>query len=129
MSFAYMFVRRLSSTNSVNPNVSCTSSTFDNWRSGLDGFRDSSFCSWIMSNSKAANKPAKKLIQPTLPFKLANSPGDDVSSKTRKRKLSGTENVETTVENPKVELLNGGTKCFIKSDDHNRNNSQVITTT
>ncbi|CAI6364406.1 unnamed protein product [Macrosiphum euphorbiae] len=73
-----------------------------------------------MSSSKAVEKSAKKLVQKCLPFKLVNSPGDDANSKCRKRKLSGTENDETRVENPKVELLNGGTKCFIKSDDEDK---------
>ncbi|XP_060851378.1 chromatin assembly factor 1 subunit A-like isoform X2 [Rhopalosiphum padi] len=73
-----------------------------------------------MSSSKAVEKSAKKLVQKCLPFKLVNSPGDDANSKCRKRKLSGTENDETRVENPKVELLNGGTKCFIKSDDEEK---------
>lgn len=82
-----------------------------------------------MSNNKAADKAIKKLIQPCLPFKLANKPGDDVNSKCRKRKLSGTENDEARVENPKVELVNGGTKCFIKSDDEpKQQNLEVITT-
>lgn len=80
-----------------------------------------------MSNSPAAGKPTKKLIQPCLPFKLVESPGDDVNSKCRKRKLSGTENDESRVENPKVELVNGGTKCFIKSDNEPNQNLEVIT--
>jgi len=78
-----------------------------------------------MSSSKAADKSTKKLKQACLPFKLTNSPGDDVNSKCRKRKLSGTENDEGRVENPKVELVNGGTKCFIKSEDENNINSKV----
>lgn len=80
-----------------------------------------------MSSSKAVEKSAKKLVQKCLPFKLVNSPGDDANSKCRKRKLSGTENDETRVENPKVELLNGGTKCFIKSDDEDKNTTEVMT--
>lgn len=64
------------------------------------------------------------MVQKCLPFKLANSPGDDVNSKCRKRKLSGTENDETRVENPKVELLNGGTKCFIKSEDEDKKKTE-----
>jgi len=73
---------------------------------------------------------AKKLIQPTLSFKPANTPaGDDVSANTRKRKLSGDGNVETQVENSKVELVNGGTKCFIKSDDESLITSQIINET
>ncbi|KAL4091129.1 hypothetical protein QTP88_025867 [Uroleucon formosanum] len=79
-----------------------------------------------MSSSKAVEKSAKKLVQKCLPFKLVNSPGDDANSKCRKRKLSGTENDETRVENPKVELLNGGTKCFIKSDDEDKNTTEEI---
>ncbi|XP_025191363.1 chromatin assembly factor 1 subunit A isoform X2 [Melanaphis sacchari] len=73
-----------------------------------------------MSSSKAVEKSAKKLVQKCLPFKLVNSPGDDANSKCRKRKLSGSENCETRVENPKVELLNGGTKCFIKSENEDK---------
>lgn len=80
-----------------------------------------------MSSSKAVEKSAKKLVQKCLPFKLVNSPGDDANSKCRKRKLSGTENDETRVENPKVELLNGGTKCFIKSDDEDKKITEVRT--
>lgn len=72
-----------------------------------------------MSSSKL-DKSAKKLKQVCLPFKLANSPSEDTNSKCRKRKLSGSENEETRVENSNVELLNGGTKCFIKSDDENK---------
>lgn len=80
-----------------------------------------------MSSSQTPSKSAKKLKQACLPFKLVNSPGDDENSKCRKRKLSGTENNETRVENSKVELLNGGTKCFIKSDqDENKINHEVI---
>lgn len=79
-----------------------------------------------MSSSKSDDKSSKKLKQACLPFKLVNSPGDDANSKSRKRKLSGTENDETRVENPKIELINGGTKCFIKSDDENKNNTGVI---
>jgi len=80
-----------------------------------------------MSSSKTVEKSAKKLVQKCLPFKLVNSPGDDANSKCRKRKLSGTENDETRVENPKVELLNGGTKCFIKSDDEDKKITEVRT--
>lgn len=81
-----------------------------------------------MSSSKTVEKSAKKLVQKCLPFKLVNSPGaDDANSKCRKRKLSGTENDETRVENPKVELLNGGAKCFIKSDDEEKNTTEVMT--
>lgn len=80
----------------------------------------------IMSSSNPAEKSAKKLKQACLPFKLINSPGDEVNSKCRKRKLSGTENDDTRVENPKVELLNGGTKCFIKSDDVSTTNSELV---
>lgn len=80
-----------------------------------------------MSSCQTPGKSAKKLKQACLPFKLVNSPGDDENSKCRKRKLSGTENSETRVENSKVELLNGGAKCFIKSDqDAIRKNSEVI---
>ncbi|VVC40868.1 Chromatin assembly factor 1 subunit A,Armadillo-like helical [Cinara cedri] len=78
-----------------------------------------------MSANKAA-KPAKKLVQRCLPFKLINSPGDDGTSMCRKRKLSGTEIDDLQVENPKIELLNGGTKCFIKSEDENKNHSKEI---
>lgn len=81
-----------------------------------------------MSSSKSVEKSSKKLVQKCLPFKLVNSPGDDANSKCRKRKLSGTENDETRVENPKVELLNGGTKCFIKSDDEDNKKTEVMTT-
>jgi len=81
-----------------------------------------------MSSSKTVEKSAKKLVQKCLPFKLVNSPGDDANSKCRKRKLSGTENDETRVENPKVELLNGGTKCFIKSEDEDKKKTEVMTT-
>lgn len=93
----------------------------------MDDIRDP--CVVVVSDGKAANMSAKKLIQPTLPFKLVNTPGDDVGSKTRKRKLCGSPTIATRTVNPMVELLNGGTKCFIKSDDQSRNNSQVITTT
>lgn len=78
-----------------------------------------------MSVNKAV-KPAKKLVQPCLPFKLIDSPGDDGNSICRKRKLCGTENDDLRVDNPKIELLNGGTKCFIKSEDENKNHSKVI---
>lgn len=81
-----------------------------------------------MSNNKTTDKATKKFVQPCLPFKLVNSPGDDVNSKCRKRKLSGTENDDSRVENPKVELVNGGTKCFIKSEDEpKQQNLEVIT--
>lgn len=100
---------------------------YKQYRSGLDDIRDSSVV--VVSDGKAANMSAKKLIQPTLPFKLVNKPGDDIGTNTRKRKLCGSSTIETRTVNPKVELLNGGTKCFIKSDDQNRNNSQVITIT
>ncbi|XP_050442813.1 DNA ligase 1 isoform X2 [Adelges cooleyi] len=78
-----------------------------------------------MSESPANEKSGKKLKQACLPFKLVNSPGDDTNSKCRKRKLSGTENDETRVENPKVELLNGGTKCFIKCDDDENSKEKI----
>ncbi|XP_050522145.1 chromatin assembly factor 1 subunit A-B-like isoform X2 [Daktulosphaira vitifoliae] len=77
-----------------------------------------------MSEVGVDDKPSKKLKQACLPFKQVNSPGDDSNSKCRKRKLSGTENDETRVENPKVELLNGGTKCFIKSDENDEKESE-----
>lgn len=70
-----------------------------------------------MSSNKL-DTSTKKLKQACLPFKLVNSPSEDANSKCRKRKLSGCENEETQVENTKVELLNGGTKCFIKSDEN-----------
>lgn len=76
-------------------------------------------------SSRKADKPTKKLKQACLPFKLANSPGDDTNTKCRKRKLSGTENEETLVEKPNVELLNGGTKCFIISDEDHKTVSKV----
>lgn len=77
-----------------------------------------------MSAIITPDKP-KKLKQACLPFKLINSPSDDANSKCRKRKLSGTENDETRGENPNVELLNGGTKCFIKSDEDSAKTSEV----
>lgn len=72
-----------------------------------------------MSGTRAGQPAsAKKLKQACLPFKLANSPGvDGAGAKGRKRKLSGTENDQDRAENTKVELVNGGAKCFIKSDD------------
>lgn len=78
--------------------------------------------------SAKSDKSSKKMKQVCLPFKLVNSPGEDANSKCRKRKLSGTENDETGVENPNVELLNGGTKCFIKSDDENKTLSSEVRT-
>lgn len=79
-----------------------------------------------MSASKVAKTP-KKLVQPCLTFKLINSPGDDGNSICRKRKFSSTEDDDLRVENPKIELLNGGNKCFIKSEDKNNSPSTVIT--